>query len=76
MKKVYEIGVKDKNGIQVRLGDIIMHGMKDNKGKVSGWSKEIVTFAPNDKEVVVTPYKRKQEFMQMQTDSDCIEILG
>lgn len=75
MKRIFEIGLKDKNGISIRLGDVVMVGIKDYKKEISGWSKEIVTFMPNDKEVGLTPFGRKHEFMQMQTDSDCIEVL-
>jgi len=75
IKPIFEIGIVDKNGIHIRLGDVVMVGIKNYKGKISGWSKEIVTFLPNDKEIGLTPFGRKQEFMQMQTDSDCLEVI-
>lgn len=75
MKKIFEIGLKDKNGVQIRLGDVVMASVKRFDGTIGSWSKEIVTFAPNDKEVVLTPFGRKQEFMQIPNDSDCLEII-
>ena len=76
MKKIFEIGMKDKNGVEIRLGDIVMAGMKDYKGNISGWSKEIVCFSPNDKEIVLTPYGKSIEFGEMPKDSNVIEIIN
>lgn len=76
MKKIFEIGMEDKNGVQIRLGDVVMAGIKGRDEKeVHGWSKEIVAFAPNDKDIVLTPFGRKQEFGQIPTDSECIEVI-
>lgn len=68
-------GIKDKNGVEIKVGDVVWAGIKNYKGEISGWSKEVVGNIPTTGEVALTPYGRKVEWMQMQTDSDCLEII-
>ena len=67
-----KIGIKDKNGIQIRLGDKILAGAKDYKGNISGWSKEIVAYEPKNKEIVLS--NKNKELMEMPINSECLEI--
>ena len=73
VKRIIEINLKDRNGIQIRLGDTVMSATKDYKGIISGWSEEIVTYEPKNKEIVLS--NENKEFMEMPSDSDCLEII-
>lgn len=75
MKKILQIGLKDKNGIDIRLGDVVIACIKDKDGNISGCTKEVVTFEPQNKEVVLTPLNKKQEYMDIPLDSDCLEVI-
>lgn len=75
VKKIIEIGMVDKNGIQIRLGDTVMAEMKPIGEEVCAKKLWTVGYGVRSNEILLYSPERKWEGMEMPSDSNCLEVI-
>jgi len=74
VKRIIEIGMKDRNGVQIRLGDTVMAGMKPAGEEIRAWTIELVGYGAKSKEIILV-HPETGEGLEMPSDSDCLEVM-